>query len=105
MDVETTLGTVFATGVLLHVSLFRLGEWDVWGTWLMRAPFALAVLFSVALAWWRPAKPIQKSFKEACQLDAALLGGILASTLVYRAFFHRLRSFPGPLAARLSSSL
>lgn len=50
MDAEITLGTAFATGVLLHVFLFRVGEWDIWGTRLMRAPFALLVIVSVALA-------------------------------------------------------
>ncbi|KAK8044498.1 cytochrome p450 monooxygenase [Apiospora rasikravindrae] len=103
MDIDTALGTAFATGVLLHASLFRIGEWDLWGTQLMRAPFVLLAILSVALTWLKPAEPILQSFKFACQLDAALLGGIFVSMLVYRAFFHRLRAFPGPFAARLSS--
>ncbi|KAK8084318.1 hypothetical protein PG997_005589 [Apiospora hydei] len=103
MDVDIALRVAFATGVLLHVSLFRIGEWDIWATKLMRAPFILLAALSAALTWLRPAEPILLSFSYACQLDAALLGGILVSMLVYRAFFHRLRSFPGPFAARLSS--
>lgn len=33
---------------------------------------------------------------------AAYLAGLWGSILLYRAFFHRLRGFPGPFAARLS---
>ncbi|KAK7942602.1 cytochrome P450 monooxygenase FCK2 [Apiospora aurea] len=103
MDVDIALGVAFATGVILHVFLFRIGEWDTWATKLMRAPFIVLAALSVALTWLRPAEPILQSFIYACQLDAASLGGILVSMLVYRAFFHRLRSFPGPFVARLSS--
>ncbi|KAK8068944.1 hypothetical protein PG994_005560 [Apiospora phragmitis] len=103
MDVKIALGSAFATEVLLHVSLFRSGEWDTGANGLMRVPFVLMAIMSVALAWLRPADPILQSWGYACQLEAALLGGVLVSMLVYRACFHRLRYFPGPFAARLSS--
>ena len=100
---EMSLGVAFATGVLLHASLFRVGEWDLLATWLLRAPFVLLAFLSVALAWLRPAESILQSLKDAGKLDTSLLGGIFGSMLVYRAFFHRVGVFPGPFAARLSN--
>ncbi|KAK6840445.1 hypothetical protein PG995_016199 [Apiospora arundinis] len=103
MDIDIAPGVAFATGVLLHVSIFRVGEWDLLATWLIRAPFILLAILSGLLAQLRPEESILRSLKNAGKIDAALLGGIFASMLVYRAFLHRLRSFPGPFAARLSN--
>ncbi|KAK8121169.1 cytochrome P450 67 [Apiospora kogelbergensis] len=103
MDIDIAVGVAFATGILLHVSLFRIGEWDLLAIWLMRAPFVLLAALGAALAWFRPAETVLQSLKDASKLDAALLGGVFTSMLVYRAFLHRLRVFPGPFAARLSN--
>lgn len=68
-----TTGSVFLAHWALLAAFHRYGEYDIW---------------------------------EANRMALALVGVTLASLtvniLVYRAFFHRLRHFPGPFGARLS---
>ncbi|CAH0051225.1 unnamed protein product, partial [Clonostachys solani] len=84
-------------GVTLHLGLFIRGEW---GLYAASVASGHAVLFALVLArqlviapalWYVSAIPI-----------AAYLFGLLASMTVYRLFFHRLRSFPGPRLAAVT---
>ncbi|VUC25797.1 unnamed protein product [Clonostachys rosea] len=84
-------------GVTLHVGLFVRGEW---GLYAASVSSAHAVVFALLIArqlvyapalWYVSVVPI-----------ASYLSGLLASIVVYRLFFHRLRSFPGPRLAAVT---
>lgn len=92
----------FAIGVLGHVGLLRFGEWDTYSVRLGAAPFLLEALVSAVLLHLQPDRSVGSAVQEAAALNASLFAGVIASMLVYRAFFHRLRVFPGPFQARLS---
>ncbi|KAL3442746.1 cytochrome P450 monooxygenase [Aspergillus insuetus] len=99
------LATFAATsGACAHLLLYRRGEWDVQSprifvsyASLTLAAFYLertAVLDGLGVAIQRP-----WAFKAVgCHIL-----GIYLSMLCYRAFWHRLSSFPGPFLARLSN--
>ncbi|CAG9953639.1 unnamed protein product [Clonostachys rosea f. rosea IK726] len=78
-------------GVTLHLGLFIRGEWNLYAASVASGHalvFALVLARQLLIApalWYVSAIPI-----------AAYLFGLLGSISVYRLFFHRLRSFPGP---------
>jgi hypothetical protein len=84
-------------GVILHLCFFLRGEWHLYaGRIFVAHALAFALLLARQLVyapatWYAVAPPI-----------VAYLCGILGSMGVYRVFFHRLRSFPGPRLAALS---
>ncbi len=87
----------FGLGVAVHLGLFIRGEWH------LRAPtiflghvLVFALLFAKQLVsafsiWYGVALP-----------SLVYLCGLFVSMAVYRLFFHRLRSFPGPRLGALS---
>ncbi|POR35382.1 Tryprostatin B 6-hydroxylase [Tolypocladium paradoxum] len=96
----------FLTGVVLHITVFRIGEWDLYTPHLLAGAAILDAAASLALtssAAPGEAKTLWEAFKIASTLLAVCVGGIFSSVLVYRAAFHRLNRFPGPFLARLSN--
>ncbi|KAL2256849.1 hypothetical protein VTK26DRAFT_1031 [Humicola hyalothermophila] len=87
-----------ASGVLMHLAVFRRGEWDV------ASPSVFLCYFTVAAAGTLAS---HLHFHVETPLIAIFFFfhavGIFTSMLVYRAFFHRLSAFPGPFLARLSN--
>ncbi|ETS81741.1 hypothetical protein PFICI_06743 [Pestalotiopsis fici W106-1] len=111
MDIDTKFlegGTAqlaaVAIGILLHLFVFRIGEWDLATTSLIVSFFGLQLIPAAALSYL---VSDHVSFTESqiiiSRLAFLALGGIFSSMLVYRAFFHRLSKFPGPFLARLSN--
>ncbi|KAF4877796.1 Cytochrome P450 monooxygenase FCK2 [Colletotrichum siamense] len=95
----------FVVGIQLHVFVFRIGEWDISTTTLIRN-FSLGIgLLTAALVQLASETfPTNAAaFRTACSLTAALIAGIYSSLFVYRAGFHRLNSFNGPWMARMSN--
>ncbi|KAK3303718.1 cytochrome P450 monooxygenase-like protein [Chaetomium strumarium] len=87
-----------ASGVVIHLFLFRKGEWDVASPSIFVSYvtlFAATALFSHAY--------LDISLSSVTQLAACHVVGLYSSMLVYRAFFHRLSEYPGPFLARLST--
>jgi cytochrome P450 family 628 len=101
---ETTqaFGAAFLLGVVVHVFVLRKGEWDLWTVKLIKAWATYEVTVSLFLTQfysfsvWQALSVTNKWF-------ASFATGLSISTLVYRAFFHRLNRFPGPFLARLSA--
>jgi membrane protein YqaA with SNARE-associated domain len=109
---QAGIATAFIVGVLSHVFLFRLGEWDL-ATLKLIGLFLLALAGNVVLTLNSHALPVRMqppdhdqglgvAFWVTTALAGALLGGIFSSMLVYRGFLHRLGRFPGPFFARFS---
>lgn len=108
------LAASFAAGVLLHLTVFRHGEWDAHSFTLLEAAAALQVVLALLAHQFFPlhtgpqghateTETASASLQHALVWAAAALAGLGASILVYRASrLHRLHRFPGPPAARLS---
>ena len=101
----TLLYASFISGILLHLGIFRAGEWDLYTPHLLSGT---AVLYGIAI--WAvdhfggdSSITLQQSARIATPPLVSCLGGIFFSILVYRAAFHRLNRFPGPFLARLSN--
>lgn len=98
----------FIAGVLLHVLVFRRGEWDREAARLP-ALFASAQLIAIACLYSLTAKgenrvhALYESSQEVVLSASVLVVGIYTSMVIYRVFFHRLNRFPGSYWARLSN--
>lgn len=92
----------FVAGVALHLAIFRTGEWDTWSFRLLLGAIGLEGALSL-LTYQQLHTGTLEALQNASCLVAAGIAGIFSSMVVYRAFFHRLSRFPGPLAARLSN--
>ncbi|CAH0017908.1 unnamed protein product [Clonostachys rhizophaga] len=105
LSAQSLYGTVFSVGVLAHLLVFRLGEWDgVPGR--IAAFFAAVYAISTAASIYVLAEAYGGAsvvFMNASAIFLTFLLGLFASMLIYRAGFHRLRPFPGPNLASISS--
>ncbi|KAF2438378.1 cytochrome P450 [Karstenula rhodostoma CBS 690.94] len=87
----------FFLGVIMHLGFFMRGEWHLQAPHIILAhalAFTLLLvkkLVSGLSAWYGVALPF-----------LVYLCGLLGSMAIYRLFFHRLRSFPGPRLAAVS---
>jgi hypothetical protein len=86
-------------GVSAHLFLFRHGEWDSLAYRIVVSHLA-ALLTTFGVAYYTHA---ERPATLASSIAACYLFGLYGSMLVYRAFFHRLASFPGPPLAKLSN--
>ncbi|RMD44762.1 hypothetical protein DV735_g306, partial [Chaetothyriales sp. CBS 134920] len=96
----------FGVGVLLHLFLFRFGEWDLYTVHLLAGTILLQTAATLALfhlGGGQDGGSLSGVAGVVGSLLASAVGGIFASILVYRAAFHRLNRFPGPFLARLSN--
>jgi cytochrome P450 family 628 len=100
LEVIALVGT--ALGVASHLGYFIHGEHHMQATkiaaFFIIAPLVLFVTVSKYIE--------NDSYVEAGKITAVATGSYFAalstSILIYRAFFHPLRNFPGPLSAKLS---
>jgi hypothetical protein len=106
-NLETPLAkqAAFLVGVLAHVFMFRVGEWDLETTRIIGICVFLQISGVAALVHFFPSE--YSSVFNAAPTVIGLAGwtvlGIYSSMLVYRGFLHRLRRFPGPFLARFSN--
>ncbi|CAN8099361.1 unnamed protein product [Discula destructiva] len=96
------LAACFAAGVLLHVTVFRHGEWDAHSLTLLEAASAAQLVLALTVHELF-SESLIGSARHVTIWAGAAVAGLYSSMLIYRAFFHRLRRFPGPFMARLST--
>jgi hypothetical protein len=87
-----------ASGVVAHHGLFRHGEWDVASPSIFS--FYSTVFGAAALLSYT--QLISVPLLLVAEIAIFHAAGLFTSMLVYRALFHRLKEYPGPLLARLT---
>lgn len=87
-----------ASGAMAHLVVFRRGEWDAASPSIFI--FYATVFAATALA---SNTYFNVPVSTVTKFGACHTAGLYTSMLVYRAFFHRLATFPGPFLARLSN--
>lgn len=92
----------FAVGAALQQAVLRHGEWDNYSFKLIVGAATVEALLSLLVHVYLSEAPADAVQHALCWTLAAI-AGIYASMLLYRAFLHRLRGFPGPFPARLST--
>lgn len=97
-----TYAFAFSSGAGSHVLLFSKGEWDRKTPRILLLHILLCTSFFAAFALIAD-HTLAMCFFETFRVISSFTSGILTSMLAYRLFFHPLRSFPGPFAARVSS--
>ncbi|CAG7950259.1 unnamed protein product [Penicillium olsonii] len=93
------------SGVTLHQLFYRLGEWDTRSLSLF-ASYILVLSAGSVLSWIsnrQTTVAISWASNEFGKLWLCHAIGVFSSMLVYRGFFHRLGTFPGPFFARFSN--
>src|SRR6266487_6417367 len=94
--------TAAAAGIATHLGYFIRGEHHLYGTKYIQiflATFLAVVMFMVRvdnLSIWR-------ALGQTFMLAGYYLGGLYASLLVYRGFYHPLRKFPGPFGNKFGN--
>ena len=101
MEIRIAALTAVFIGVASHLTYFIRGEHHLGSLWLLALGLFSPIISSLVLI-----VHLGKSIQYATILVSALwwsyFAGLFGSMLVYRAFFHRLRTYPGPFMARLS---
>jgi hypothetical protein len=90
-----------AAGLLSHYTYFIRGEHH------MEAPILFAAIFLIPTSIFTSYSVLTDLNIWICLLrtvaiTTSYLASLTASIVVYRAFFHRLRRFPGPTGAKIS---
>ena len=94
----------FASGILLHNLVLRHGEWNLCGPTFCGASFSFWLLTLVLFNGLNSSLSVFRSSAFAATTSTwAAIFGVFLSMAAYRLFFHRLRRFPGPFGAKLTS--
>ncbi|KAH8728233.1 cytochrome P450 [Phaeosphaeriaceae sp. PMI808] len=92
----------FMLGCFVHVVVFSRNEWDRHSPWILLFFCLLSsstfILFPLGLNY-----SYLEALLQTNLLGSSLLGGLFSSMLSYRLLFHPLKSFPGPIGARISA--
>lgn len=95
----------FILGVLLHITLFRHGEWDLKAKALCLVGFATYVLLFLLFICAFGELSFHScvlALLSAQKVILAQLLGLTSSIMIYRMYFHRLCKFPGPILASIT---
>lgn len=89
-------------GVCLHVGYFQRGEHHMYALAYLQAFTLVAGALTFGISFFY-GLPWTSTFKVVIPVFGYLFSGLYGSLLCYRLFYHPLRAFPGPVAAKLSS--
>jgi hypothetical protein len=101
MEVLHALGplpSAFTLGTASHLLILKNFELDVWIPHFIGASlvsFVALASYHVSVA----SLPLSASLSQTALEATCFTAGILTSMTIYRAFFHRIRHFPGPFLA------
>ena len=89
-------------GCLLHVLVFSRNEWDRRSPWIFLF-FSMLSAGSFSVLTLGYGYPYIHALLATNVLGCLFLGGLFSSMMTYRLLFHPLKSFPGPLGARITA--
>ena len=89
-----------AAGLLSHVCYFNRGEHHLYGVRYLQAFIAAFVL--AVLALYQQGESLGEALAQVIPIASCYVAGLYTSLIAYRAIFHPLNKFPGPLGARIS---
>ncbi len=87
-------------GVLLHLTILRRLLVEKFVYRLIAGLFVSAV--GLAIAYFIKGFSLLVTLTKVCVVGSSFGTGLFVSLVVYRVFFHRLRSFPGPFKLKVS---
>ncbi|CAI6342209.1 unnamed protein product [Periconia digitata] len=99
--VSSNLTSAFVLGTLLHLNVFKNIELE---SYIPKFFFA-GIISVTGLVYFYVAQTgltVLASATRVASETSCLIFGIFTSMTIYRLFFHRIRRFPGPLAARVT---
>lgn len=91
------------SGIIAHQGVFIRGEWHLRAPAVVLVHAALLVLIGSTKALKYPSEG-HHSTQTAIQLFFGYLGVLFGTVTIYRLYFHRLRHFPSPRLAAISTS-
>ncbi|KAI2629001.1 cytochrome P450 [Xylaria nigripes] len=89
-------------GTLSHLAIFIRKEWHMTAPYLVWAYASLVMLLFCGVHVWLPGRQISCSIRYTAAYVIFYCTGLFTSIVVYRRYFHRLRSFPGPWQASVT---
>lgn len=102
LHLQAPLLVLFASGIVLQVTVLRHGEWNLYGPTFVALAFALWAVLLISFFLTSPYGFLSAAL-FATKATWSGIAGVFASMTIYRMFFHRLMGFPGPLGAKISS--
>lgn len=98
------LAACFGAGVVVHLVVFRRGEWDDYSLAVLKLTATLYLLLALLAHQSSGGLSVAASLWTASLWTASAVAGVYTSLVAYRASpWHRLARFPGPWPARLST--
>lgn len=101
MPYSLELGLSVVAGVASHLGYFIQGEYHIKAPWIVGF-HALLFLGGILFESRVLHRQLQDALVATLSVAGAYAGALYTSMLIYRAFFHRLKNFPGPPLAKLS---
>jgi hypothetical protein len=89
-------------GVASHLGYFIHGEHHMQSTRILAFFVVAPLVLFVTASRYIDGDSYLEAGKLTAVVTSSYLTALTASILIYRAFFHRLRNFPGPFSAKLS---